>query len=256
MMRRARDIAAARPEEVVFLDFGDKNFDDEVLLKPETPNRAFWHRVLNVALDDLASLIAPEIVVICEGTPLHPHAGANDALDAHCYDCIFEKEFPGAKFISAGNAYEVETDRLALIEAMKGLVTGVKLIRVIDRDDRSAAEIADKKRQGVRVLSKCNLESFLFDDEVLAALCAHIGKPEKTADLLAAKVAAIANSTARGNSPDDLKSAAGEIYNKSKELLQLVGAGSSAKAFMRATLAPRVLPSMAVYRALRRDIFE
>jgi hypothetical protein len=255
MLRRARDLSKTHPGEIVFLDFGDKDFDEEVRLEPEVPSRSFWHRVLNVALDDVAELVAPEMIVICEGKPLTQHAGKNAAIDAQCYDKIFEEEFPQAKFISAGNAYEVENDRLALVEAMKGLVSGSKIVRLIDRDDRSPEEVAQRATQGIRVLSRRHLESYLFDDEVLTVLCDSLGKADKLQDVLSAKHAAIAESTGRGNPADDIKSASGPIYVKTKQILQIVSGGNDPKAFMRDTLAPLLRPGMKSYSALRTDIF-
>ena len=60
MMRRSRDLAAARPGTVVFLDFGGRDCDKSHVIKPIEPTRPFWQRVLNVALDDLAELVAPK----------------------------------------------------------------------------------------------------------------------------------------------------------------------------------------------------
>jgi hypothetical protein len=52
-----------------------------------------------------------------------------------------------------------------------------------------------------------------------------------------------------------LKPAAGDIFVKTKQLLGLTGAGNTAQAFARATLAPLIREGMAVYSALRADIF-
>src|SRR6187431_1341065 len=106
MMRKARELYIRYPEQVTFLDFGGRSFDAAVTITPSRPTRDFWERVLSVALDDLASLVAPSTVVICEGTP----AGSsvkNLEHDATCYNIIFAEEFPDAKFISGGNAKEV-----------------------------------------------------------------------------------------------------------------------------------------------------
>ena len=71
MMRRAREIEAEKPGSVVFLDFGNRNFDEPQIIEPTKPDRAFWKRAYGVALDDLATLVAPSRVVICEGHPRH-----------------------------------------------------------------------------------------------------------------------------------------------------------------------------------------
>ena len=256
MMRRARDIAAQRPGEVIFLDFGDKDFDRPTVLEPEIPSRAFWQKVLHVAFDDLSALVAPARIVICEGAPLGPNAGPNVALDATCYDRIFEQEYPDVKFISAGSSNQVESDRLALMEAMKALISGADIIRLIDRDDHSPEDIADRETQGIRVLSRRNIECYLFDDEVLTALCKSVDKEELTGILLNEKQQAIQKITQQGKPADDIKSASGLIYNAAKNVLTLKSAGNSAKAFMRATLVPLITPDMAVYAQLKADIFK
>lgn len=256
MMRRARDLAAAHPGKVVFLDFGNRDFDQPQTIAPVAPTRPFWQQVLNVALDDLADLVAPNRIVICEGAPNVPGAGANAAMDSHCYDKIFEAEYPDTKFVSAGNADQVESDRMALVQALQSLVRGTQVIRLIDRDDHSPEDIKQKLAQGIRVLSRRNLECYLFDDEVLVRLCEKYGKPEDAANLLKAKAEALTSAVDRGRPADDLKAAAGQIYNLARQRLQIVGGGNNAKAFMRSTLAPLVAPGMHVYKELRRDIFE
>ena len=65
MMRQARDYYRAHPDETVFINFDGVDFDEPQVLRPVVPNRAFWQSVLNVAVDDLASLVAPERIIIC-----------------------------------------------------------------------------------------------------------------------------------------------------------------------------------------------
>ena len=83
MMRRARDIEAKNPGSVVFLDFENCDFDQPQTIEPvNTPSRAFWERTYKVALGDLAALVAPSQVVICEGEPLTGQHTENKGLDA------------------------------------------------------------------------------------------------------------------------------------------------------------------------------
>jgi hypothetical protein len=106
MMRRARDLAAKDPGTVAFLDFSVLDFDKPQIVRPVRPTRAFWERVLDVALDDLSALVAPSRVVICEGAPSSSTA-KNRAHDAQCYNTIFESEFPETRFVSGGNSTDV-----------------------------------------------------------------------------------------------------------------------------------------------------
>ena len=252
MMRRARDIEAENPGSVVFLDFGDRDFDQPQVIEPIFPDRAFWNRAYKVALDDLASLVAPSRVVICEGHPKTNSPVSNHSHDARCYEAIFKSEFSETRFVSMGNDREIVGDKRGLGETLRLLVGGLEVVHLIDRDDRSKEEIEEANRQGVRVLSRRNLESYLFDDEVLQALTSR-HRPDKWDELLAEKT----RIQDKIDGPrDNLKPVSGEIYNACKKILGLTECGNDAKAFMRDTLAPLVKPDMAIYKELRHNIFD
>lgn len=253
MMRRARDIEAENPGSVVFLDFGDRDFDQPQVIEPTKPDRKFWKNAYDVALDDLAALVAPSRVVICEGHPNMGNSVQNHSHDARCYEHIFETEFPETRFISMGNDREILGDKHGLAQALLSIVDGLEVVRLIDRDDRSKEEIEEAEQQGIRVLSRRNLESYLFDDEVLKAL-AMAGKGGEINKLLCEKQSILAN---RPSDPsDDLKPASGEIYVACKKILNLTQCGNNVKAFMRDTLAPLIKPEVSVYKELKRDIFD
>ena len=238
MMRRARDIELNAPGSVIFLDFGDRNFDTPQIIKPAKANRTFWHRVYEVALDDLAALVAPSRVVVCEG-----EMGKN-SVDAPCYEQIFKDEFKDTRFAPMGGAREIEDDKRGLAEALRLLIDGLVVVRLIDRDDRTHIEIADLAAKGIRVLSRRNLESYLFDDEVLRALAVSTDKQEKADEILEKKRSIMA--TRPKHPPDNLKPPSGEIYNACKDVLSLTQCGNNASTFMRDTLAPLIKPGMAV----------
>ena len=73
---------------------------DPIMITPSTPNRVFWENMYEVALDDLASLVAPHRVVICEGSK-DKHV---NGFDARCYNQLFAGEFPETLFISQGGS--------------------------------------------------------------------------------------------------------------------------------------------------------
>jgi hypothetical protein len=253
-MRKARDLKSANPDQVVSLDFS-ANFDSPAVLTPIEVDRDYWSQTLQVALADLAGLIAPRQVVLCEGRPADYADPAKAEFDAKCYRVIFSREYPDTDFISVGNVADVRSDRLQVGRTIQTLITGTTVLRVVDRDDRSPQEIQELINAGVRVLSRRHLESYLFDDEVLRKLCNSIGRSNNIQDVLNAKTQTIQNSITRNNPPDDMKSAVGEAYNEIKRILQLTGAGNTAQAFMRDKLAPLITPDMNVYAALKRDIF-
>lgn len=251
MMRRARDIGNAQPGSVVFLDFDGVNFDLPVVLKPIEPNRPFWKRAIEIALDDMAGYIAPETVVLCEGGRL---AGGAD-FDAECYNQIFAAEFPHTVFLGAGNANDIENDPRGVARLISGLAPGVRLRRLLDRDDCTDEEIAALQAKGVRVLARRTIESYLLDDEVLRNICVSLGKPELAARVLDAKTVAMTASIAAGNPADNWKMPAGDLYVATKKLFPQHKLGSDKRAFMKGLCAAQITPGSCVYAALRDDIF-
>ena len=253
MMRRARDIEAEEPGSVVFLDFDGHDFDKPVEIDPAVPDTAFWNNAYDVALADLASLVAPERVVICEGEPKNRKSGSNYSHDARCYESIFQAEFPESRFIPGGNSAEVADDKRGLAYALGVLTQGTEVIRLIDRDANSVEEVSEFRDRSVRVLTRRNLESYLFDDEVLTALAASVDLNDQADKLLAKKQEILASRP--GDPPDNPKPASGEIYVACKTILGLASPGNNAKTFMRDTLAPLVTPDTQVYEEMKRDIF-
>ncbi len=255
MMRKAREMYDAVPASVAFIDFSGHDFDQVTTLSPSKPTRAFWEGVMHVALDDLAALVAPKRVVVCEGNPVGAILGKNTEHDARIYEAIFADEMPDTTFISAGSSKEVQNDFIGLATVLPKLASGMKITRLIDLDDHAATDVADFKKSGIHVLSRRHLEVYLYDDEVLTALCVSVGRPEKATDLLAAKAAAIRDVIKAGYPADDIKKAAGAIYNAAKQMLSLMQVGNDAPAFARTTLSRLIKPGMAVYSELHRDVF-
>jgi hypothetical protein len=251
MMRKARDLARANPGSVVFLDFDGVNFDLSVTLRPIEPNRPFWKRAMQIALDDLAGYVTPEQVVLCEGGRLD---GGTD-FDAECYNEIFKTEYPHVVFLGAGNADDIQNDPRGVGRLLNALAPGVRVIRVIDRDDRTDEEIRVLHAQQVRVLSRRTIESYLLDDSILQAMCETFGQAELGQQLLDAKAEALRNSVANGGPADDLKRPAGDIYNAAKRLFPTRKLGSDKRAFMKGICAPLIRPEKATYVALRNDVF-
>lgn len=254
-MSAAWRLARSEPGLVAFIDMQDVDFDEPATLTPVAVTREFWARTLDVALGDLAALVAPEHIVLCEGRPT---TGPNDSrgeFDAACYRKIFAAEFPEVDFLSVGSSSEVQDNRLEAGRAIQTVASGTKTTRVIDRDLLNQTEVADANAKGIRVLSRRNIEAFLLDDEVLAALCSSQGRARSTQEALDIKQSALAASVQRGNAADDLKKAASQIYNELRTLLQLTGSGSDWNAFARETLAGLLKPGLRAYDQLKQDVF-
>lgn len=249
MARKAAELHAANPGQVAFIDFHDQDFDQPTTLQPVVPDRRFWQQMFHTALDDLAQLVVPKHVVFCEGKRLG-QGGRKPSFDVEVYRTIFTPRYPDVEFVPLGGTTEVHQDGKTFGLLLTKLAPGIKFWKVFDRDDRHATEIQQLEADGTQVLQRRDIESYLWDDEVLAALCDKYGHPEKLPDLQSEKQQALADGTSMGRAADDIKAVAGRLYNKCKQTLGLTQCGNDAEAFALLTLAPLVQPGMSVYREL------
>lgn len=250
MLNVARELHLSNPHEIVFLSFYDKNYDDAVVMEPTSINRRLWSTLLDDSLGDIALLVGPKRLVLCEGKPASKRGKA--AFDQQCYDRIFSDQYPDSAFLSVGNVDEVGEDKLEFGPAVITLIEGVEIVKLIDRDDRSSEEISESEANGVTVLPRRNLESYLLDDEILEKLCKTLGKIDKLETLLQQKNNLLQQS---GKPVDDFKAVSGQLYVEVKKLLDLRQRGNTADTFMRDTLAPLITPETKVYRELESTIF-
>ena len=255
MARKAAELYAANPGQVAFIDFHDQDFDQSVQLKPIQPGREFWKQMFHTALDDLAELVVPKYVVFCEGKRIGC-GGRKPSFDVAVYKTIFGSQFPSVEFIPLGGTNEVQSDGDTFSLLLSKLAPGIKCWKIFDRDDRHDDEIQQLQTGGIQVLQRRDLESYLWDNEILKALCDLYGQPEKLSELLAEKQQALTVGAEQGKPADDIKAASGRLYNKCKQALGLTQCGNDAEAFARLTLAPLVKPGTSVYQALAAIVVE
>ena len=253
MVRKAQDLWRDNPDSVVFLDFGkdelgkDLNFDEEVTIKPITPNSNFWAQTYDVALGDMAELVITGRTVFCEG----------EGFDEECYKNIFKNQYSEIHFTSLGARENVIKSVTAANLAIGKIVKSAKVIGIVDRDKATDGEIERDAEKGIRTLSLKSIESYLLDDEVLTKLCEKHGKQNKIQDLLTAKTDALNNRTSGGKSksPDDLKPIAQDIHVAAQGIIDSVPLGNNKDSFMKDILAKLIQPGMVVYEELHKDIF-
>jgi len=252
MLRRARELSDVLPGSVAFLDFGERDFDQPQELAPVSLSRAFWKRTIATSLGDIADLVAPATLVLCEG---QPSTGNRANFDARCLRAIFGDHEPETEFVAVGNDRQVIADQVGVGEAVQTVVAGTTVIRLIDRDERSPQEVQDRQAEGVIVLSRRNLESYLLDEQVLEAFCTAVGHSECWPQIRVAREEAHTAAIGRGKAADDWKATKGDIYTACKRIMKLQQAGSSADVFLVEQLAPLITPGMAIYAELRKDVF-
>jgi predicted ATPase len=253
MLRAAQEIEIGRPGSVAVIDFDDVDPDVPREISPSNLDRVSWEKMLSIALDDLSPRLAPEIIVVCEGSKC---GGRRKDFDAEIYNRILGSSVPGIVFISGGSSNQVAATGVSVSQTLKDLALSTQVVSLCDRDDKSDAEVADFERGGNLVLPLRNIESYLFADDVIEALLTDVDKIELLPDALRLRSRAIEASVERGNPRDDFKSAAGDIYTGLKQLLDLRQAGNNTDVFMRDTLARLIKSPMPTFVALRAAVLD
>lgn len=235
MMREAYQLQKEEPEKVIFLDFDARDFDEPQEIKPTQMNRSMWERIHSVALDDLAGLVFPDELYLCESTP-------EKSFDADCYNTIFSPERPNAKFISVGSKADVMRVTLILQNAMPDLY----IIGIRDRDQMTPAEVSEARSGGIRVLTRTCIEKYLLDDEVLAAFC----RKNEFSDDVFNDIKKI-----RDADENEPKKASQNIRTHIVHINKSLQVGDNQETFLKHSLAPLLTSDMQVYDELKQDIF-
>ena len=212
----------------------NRDFDSQEVIEPRKPDRGFWEQTHEVALDDLAALVVPEQIVICEGS--HGDKG----FDAECYNQIFSEEFPNTKFISGGGKRDLQN----YISVIDAVAKGVTVFGLRDRDQATCGEVTQWEQEGIKVLEQKQIEDYLLADDVLQALCQGNEHCEGKADELIALRDITSNT----------KEAAEKIRRKIIDWGGH-GIGETREGFLRDTVAPRIKPGMPTYEELKQIIF-
>lgn len=153
MLQEAEDIERANPGTVVFLDFGNRDFDEEQLITPSKIGKAVWDKFYELAFGDFAKLMLPKVIVFCEGSQ---SGKTRKDFDKTIFETIFGDSHPEAFFISAGSCSDIENIEKHG-EIIKTLLKNTKIIKVVDRDDRTDTEISELNKKGIKVLKERNL---------------------------------------------------------------------------------------------------
>jgi predicted ATPase len=252
MLKEAEEIEQQNTGSVVFLDFDNRDFDLNEIMKPAEINKAIWDRFFDLAFADFSKLIAPSRIVFCEGSS---QGRKYKDFDAQIYGLVFEQHYPDTKFVSVGSSSELENIENQSLKIVSNILKSTTIVKFVDRDDKSTAEVSELIEKGVRTSSRRHIECYLLDDELIKALCHQQGKPELIDECLKAKIESIDNSVRRGNPSDDIKSASGDIFVAIIRILGLTQCGNNKCAFLRDTMAPLITKGTNIYSELEREIF-
>ena len=247
IMQKAKEISTQYSDTVNFIDFHIESFDDETTLYPTSIDKVVWEKFLAIALGELKNSFLPSNIIVCEGSLL---GNTRKEFDAFIYSMILSKSSQNITFISGGGCNDIEKPDHAVTLVLKNLMPRTKILKLLDRDDRSEQEVKELNQDDIYVTSRRNLESYLLDDEVIEEYLKSIEKHEKLADVLKIKADALQASIMRGTPNDDLKSASGDFFTKFKQELGITRIGNRADTFLKDTIAPVIKPGMKIFEEI------
>ena len=247
IVREAYRMQQEQPGEVVFLDFSGRDFDHPVTITPSIPSRAFWQNTYKVALDDLSSLVAPQHVFICEGRKDKHVQG----FDARCYNQVFADESPEALFISQGGSGEVIKSE-HLIGILASIARGMRAHKLIDRDDMTDWQRAQKIEDGIRVLRRRELEDYLYDPAVLQTFLEEERCEHTVVETVLNERDALVNGHA---GPNNVKDVSRNLFAAIRRVTALPNLGNNREEFALEFLVPALRNTPGVYDQLREDVF-
>ena len=252
VLRAAQKLETKAPGSTCIIDFEGAALDETCELQPVTLDRLAWEKLLSITLDDLAGLVGPSRIIVCEGSTT---GRRRRNFDAEIYNRVLGSRNTGTVFVSGGSADQVQRNGADLRGMLGAILPQSQVFTLIDRDDLSPGQVTDFKPHEL-VLSQRNIENYLLADDVIEALVSNAGEPAQLAEALQIKRDALQKSAENGKPANDLKAAAGTIYVGLKQLLDLRQAGSNSDWFMRDTMAPLIVPGMATYDDLEADILD
>ncbi|WP_419939521.1 AAA family ATPase [Candidatus Palauibacter sp.] len=234
-------------DTVTFLDFSGHDFDKTVTIKPRIPSKSFWRRTYDVTLDDLADLIAPRHIVLCEGNPSRPI----DGFDATCYNGIFSGTHPDTLFVSSGSATEV-VNKEHMIATLGAIARGVTVWRLVDRDEMTDTAREQQLTDDVRVLRRREIENYLYDESVLRTFLQLNDKLEYVESILERRGELL---NGQSSITGDMKLITQRLFQYIKSQTKLDNLGNNRTEFAIQFLVPALRDTQSVFDELAEDIF-
>ncbi len=152
-------------------------------LKPVKVGPGTWRDLFSIALDDLAQLVSPSIIVYCEGRAEPGPGGQERGLDAQVFNNIFAESHPDTLFTSSGGNTEPDQRSTIALTVLGKVFPAVSIWVLKDRDMASGKPTDESDRQKYlrmnatnhRLLKRWEIENYLYDKDVLKAYCAGEG---------------------------------------------------------------------------------
>lgn len=224
-LRAAQDIKKIDREKVSIIEFIPTYATQFDPVRPIDGTRADWKRIFQTALEEITGLVAPKLIIYCEGKMIN-------SLDEKMFNSIFSEK-DDCLFISSTNkADSIKYAGVALTVLNKAF-DSVEIRNLVDRDNSETLP----KGSGVKLckLERREFENYLFDFEIISKTFSDIAKDEYD------KIV------------KDIKN--DDVDSQSNELISLTKQTINEKDF-KLKLAANITKDTQIYKDLHTIIFE
>ena len=236
-------------DDVVFLDFSNRDFDSPVMMEPTIPDASFWRTMYRVSLADLADLIAPNKIILCEGGNQKDDPG----FDADIYGRVFRETHPEAFFFGVGSASEMKNFNVEILISLLGKALPKTQVRTVrDRDEMTGTERQRQHNERSRVLRRREIENYLYDPRVIATFAERAANEPVKDRVVEAVQRLLGSSDVR---TADVKGLRQRILQEIKKESGLPNLGNKTNEFALECLAPALASTEDVLSELEEDIF-
>ncbi len=224
-LREAQEEKRGRPNAIAIIEFKSEYANHVQPVEPLRGSRGDWKRIFRTALEDITGLVAPKLIIYCEGK-------LTNSLDETMFQAIFENK-DDCQFISATNkADSIKYAGVALTVLSKAF-DSVKIKNLVDRDDNETLP----KGSSVTIckLQRREFENYLFDREIIKK-----AYPDFSIDEYRKIISDIENDDVKAKTLELIKAAGGQINEKDFKL----------------KLAKSITSDTEIYKQLHKIIFE
>lgn len=165
--------------DIIQFQEGVKWASSNQVLRPMKKSISKWREIFKTALDDLANLISPEIIIYCEGRDRPSAIGEERGFDAKVLNNIFNEKYHNALFISSGGNTELDQRSDIALTILSKVFSQINIWVFKDRDVSSGKPNDEDDRQSYlennpenyRIMKRWEIENYLYDKEVLKSYC-------------------------------------------------------------------------------------
>ncbi|MCK9393222.1 MAG: ATP-binding protein [Candidatus Paceibacterota bacterium] len=175
-IRESINLCRADQDKVAMLNFSNLDFDQEQIIIPFSPNNKKIQEIFSVAIDDLASMVTPSKVMVCEGSINAPVTSGKKDFDTNIYNTIFEND--DVLFISGDNKTIARESGKLLLKIIEQSGSIRESYSLVDRDNLTPEKISEYQASDPtqKFLARKEIENYLLDPEIIKKYCSINGK--------------------------------------------------------------------------------